>query len=101
MNLNKIGSYNRIDILRRKLLLKKVWFVTNAFIFLPFITWLFFVWLGPMVDLNKDHPALSAWLQFWGVVITCAQIIFCVYIFLKINYLRDKVESIEWSISNK
>jgi hypothetical protein len=89
MNLDKMSSYNRLDILKKKFFLKKVWFVTNAFVFLPLITWIFFVWLGPIVDADKLHPALSAWLQFWGIVATVAEMI------------KDKIESIEWSISNK
>src|SRR5271166_3850886 len=101
MEINKLGNYSRLDLLKKRLLMKKVWFTINTFIFLPFSTWLFFVWLGPLLDINKDHVILSAWLQFWGVIIIISQIIFCWFILMKVNTLRDKIESIEFSMERK
>jgi hypothetical protein len=99
MDVHKMSSYNRLDVLKRSLFIKKLWFLTNTFVFLPVITFIFFVWIGPKID--AAHSALSAWCSFWGVTATIFEAIFCIYIFIKINYLREKIESIEYSISNR
>jgi len=101
MEINKLSNYNRLDILRRRLILKKIQFCINTFLLLPLITWVFFVWLGPIVDANKEHQTLSSWLQFWGVVFTTAEIIFCAFVFIAIHNLREKIEIIENSMDRR
>jgi hypothetical protein len=101
MQINRLGGYSKLESLKRKLFFKKLWLMTNSFVFLPFTSWLFFVWLGPIIDTDKSHAALSAWWQFWGAMVILCQVIFCWFILMKINSLREKIENIEDSMDGK
>ena len=92
-----MGSHTKLDTLKRDLLKKKLWFVTNTFILIPFSTWLFWVYLYPFVELTKSN-ALTMWFEWWSAIFVLAQSVYCAYLFLMINELRVKIEDIEWDM---
>jgi len=100
VKLAKLGVYSKIDIYRRKLLLAKIWFIVNSFLFLPFTSWFFFVFLAAFVDPTKSI-ALNAWLQIWGIIVLISQIIFCWFLFIRIDQIRHRIDNIESSMESR
>lgn len=78
----------------------KVWFTFNFFVAMPSYTYFFFVFLNPKVQAT-GNASLQAWYEFWIWTALIAHLIYGVYVFMKINDLRERILSIEFEIDSK
>lgn len=97
MRLQILNNHSKLARLQRKLLLIKIWFVCNCFVFLPFSSWLFFVYLNPRIELLKN-PTLTSWASFWFVAFVFAQMIYCCFIAYDVNTVKERLERIQGSL---
>lgn len=90
-------TYSKIDEVKFKLLKTKIWLFINLLILLPASSYLFFVYLAPIVEARKE-TLLTNWFEFWSVIVMTLQCIYCIYILIRINDIKADIRNLEWEI---